>query len=186
VGIADDSKGHRVYWPGKCSVTVERNVYFEPGTLSGDSFEGENEDAFSETNPINASERTATSSPEDLDKPKPDGAVILPVTEAPTADTTHPIVSKEPQRHPQRERKLTRYLRDLTEGVGRVSARPSDPSIPRGIQAPSKRRAVTVEDVPDEGGEAGGVDEYALVAETSDVEGLEPRDVREAKRRPDW
>ena len=29
VGYSDESKGHRIYWPGKHRVTVERNVTFD-------------------------------------------------------------------------------------------------------------------------------------------------------------
>ncbi|KZT18324.1 hypothetical protein NEOLEDRAFT_1184393 [Neolentinus lepideus HHB14362 ss-1] len=81
------------------------------------------------------------------------------------ARTKRPL--SEPVERPKRDRKPSRYVRDLTSGEGSTSAKPADPSVPVGLQVPS--RSVTIEDVPDEGDEAGGV-EYALVAETSEVE----------------
>ena len=44
VGYDDKSKGYRVYWPGKNRVSVERNIYFDQGTLlklKKVAFEGE-------------------------------------------------------------------------------------------------------------------------------------------------
>ena len=33
VGYSNESKGHRVYWPGKCCVTIECNVTFNAPIL---------------------------------------------------------------------------------------------------------------------------------------------------------
>jgi hypothetical protein len=33
MGYSDESKGHRVYWPGKCRVTIEYNVTFDESVL---------------------------------------------------------------------------------------------------------------------------------------------------------
>jgi len=58
VGFDDESKGHRIYWEGKWSVTVERSVRFVPNEVSGGwdmPLEGELED-FEEREPPEASD----------------------------------------------------------------------------------------------------------------------------------
>ena len=41
MGINEQSKGVRIYWPDKRSVTVERNIYFNKSTTSASHLEGE-------------------------------------------------------------------------------------------------------------------------------------------------
>jgi hypothetical protein len=41
LGVDEQSKGVRVYWPGKQSVTVEHNVYYDPMAPSISQNEGE-------------------------------------------------------------------------------------------------------------------------------------------------
>ena len=41
VGVDDESKGARIYWRDTKTVTVERNVYFDPTSASVDRLEGE-------------------------------------------------------------------------------------------------------------------------------------------------
>src|SRR6266478_6411755 len=43
LGVDEQSKGARVYWPDKRSVTVERNVYYGPLDLSTMRNEGEDD-----------------------------------------------------------------------------------------------------------------------------------------------
>ncbi|KZT18555.1 hypothetical protein NEOLEDRAFT_1032506, partial [Neolentinus lepideus HHB14362 ss-1] len=175
VGISDESKGYRVYWARTRTVTIERNVYFDDSGASEGRFEGEIVEDFEDISETpSAPKETLTdsaSTPELVPAPmltrKPRTRCLLP----------------EPVERPRRERKPSRYIRDLTSGEGSTSARPSDPSMPVGLQVP--RPSVTIEEVPDEGDEAGGV-EYALAAETSEAEALDPRDLREARKRPDW
>src|SRR5688572_24065794 len=45
MGIDETSKGCRVYWPDRRTVTVEHNIYFNNvDAASGPGFEGENEE----------------------------------------------------------------------------------------------------------------------------------------------
>jgi hypothetical protein len=41
VGVDDESKGARIYWQDTKTVTVERNIYFDPTSASVDRLEGE-------------------------------------------------------------------------------------------------------------------------------------------------
>ncbi len=96
-------------------------------------------------------------------------------------------------------RKPSCIVKELQTGVGVASTRRSDPVIPRGISVPGSF---------DEGEEVEAVDmvagawsveaglpalreswvgfEVALAAETTDSEALEPHNLAEAKRQPDW
>ena len=94
---------------------------------------------------------------------------------------------------PKRDRKPSRTLRELMEGVGVSSARRTDPKFTAGTQLPGG--------FGEEGEQAGGVWlvenvfdeledsewlEHILAAEVAEAEALEPRSLAEAKRRPDW
>jgi hypothetical protein len=105
----------------------------------------------------------------------------------------------EPQpQHTTRLQKLSRIVRELQAGVGVASSHPSDPIIPRGINVPGSYGEEEEESVDMAIG-AWSVEtglptlreswlrlEVALAAETMDSEALEPRNLVEAKRRPDW
>lgn len=88
-------------------------------------------------------------------------------------------------------RKPSQCIQDLIEGHGTTSARPSDPTVSAGIQLPP-----VVEEAPNQVLEGEGLadwmmladfeEEYAMAAEISEVEALEPRSLAEAKCRPDW
>ncbi len=80
-----------------------------------------------------------------------------------------------PLRRSSRIRQPSHYVRDLQSGKFVTGDRAS--AIPRGIQAPNND--VIPEMVED-------VNALALAAATSDVEGMEPSSLAEAKRRPDW
>ena len=54
VGYDNRSKGSQVYWPEKCMVMVEWNVYFNSSVADSDHLEGEEEEVLVEpvkTNP---------------------------------------------------------------------------------------------------------------------------------------
>ncbi|KZT24201.1 hypothetical protein NEOLEDRAFT_1041462, partial [Neolentinus lepideus HHB14362 ss-1] len=171
-----------VYWPRERTVTVERNVYFNDSASAEGGFEGENAEDFnvsSETPSALHESRTETKSED------PQLQTLLTYLKPPKPKLNLPLHPHDasPVQHPQCDRKPSRYARDLMSGEGRSSSKPGDPNIPVGLQVPTC--SVTIQEVPDEGDEAGGV-EYALVAETSEAEALDPRDLREARRRPDW
>jgi Reverse transcriptase (RNA-dependent DNA polymerase) len=88
-------------------------------------------------------------------------------------------------------RKPSQRVRDILEGRGATSARPSDPIVAAGVQVPpiaeeAPAQVLEGEGITDWMMVADFVDEYVMVAEMSDFEALEPRSLTEAKRRPDW
>ncbi|KAI0060480.1 hypothetical protein BV25DRAFT_1807234, partial [Artomyces pyxidatus] len=178
VGIDNTSKGVRVYWPESRTVTVERNVYSEP--LSSARLEGERldvpdaQDELAETPDTTPDSPTATTPLDpipDLAVPSPPSPIPLPVPEP-------------AEERSRRVRMPSRYVRDLREGLGVTLARPSEQGFARGLQVPD----AVAEDAGDVGAVDAGWDglEYALVAEASEAEALEPRTLAEARRRPDW
>ena len=106
-----------------------------------------------------------------------------------------------PEPQPERTsclRKPSRIVQELQAGVGVTSSRPSDPTIPKGVPIPG---SFSEEDENEANMAAGAWSvktglptlrenwpgfEVALVTKTADSEALEPRNLAEAKRRPDW
>jgi len=194
IGPDVDAKAHRIFWPRPGNVTVERNVYF--GTSA--QLEGEEENL-----PVASSEQPAA-------PPSPSNSNITLMPEMPTleeADDDDAKPEAEPQQQQQQQQKPpkpprrsgriwqpSRIIRDLQSGKGVTLARTDSPNVSMGLAIP---------DPADENGdEAGGVWfvidgspalledfdglEQTFMAETADAEGLEPRTLAEAKRRPDW
>ncbi|KAJ3741612.1 hypothetical protein DFH05DRAFT_1578878, partial [Lentinula detonsa] len=171
IGVSDATDGdksYRIYWPDTRRVSTEHNVYNDKTSAEIVRVEGENWD------------------------------INLPI---PSMPPPTPIDVDVPQQrdpsppHSHRIRKPSQRVRDILEGRGRSSARLQDPDVPMGVQLP------TVPEAPVPAEEFEGEDEaalamlledetflveYAMVAETSELESLEPRSLTEAKRRPDW
>jgi len=107
-----------------------------------------------------------------------------------------------PEPQPVRSTRLhkpSRIVKELQTGIGAASTRRSDPVIPRGISVPGSFDEGEEVEVVDMVAGAWSVEaglpalreswvgfEVALAAETADSEALEPRNLAEAKRRPDW
>ena len=83
MGISEDSKGVRVYWPTTKTVTTKRNIYHDKTSLSVSHLEGEEWDGFVETK---------------TDNPLPKDEPILPPasTETPTPDVPDPSNDQKP------------------------------------------------------------------------------------------
>jgi len=112
------------------------------------------------------------------------------------ADDATSDVAPEPEIQSKRVRKPAQRVRDLLEGRGVTSELPNAPKIAQGVQLPTPKTAVDLEtlfagvfeDVEPNGAKM-AVDfsaEYAMAAEISEAEALEPRTLAEAKSRPDW
>src|SRR6202041_84263 len=76
------------------------------------------------------------------------------------------------------------YVRDIREGVGSATGLTGKDKLPPGLQAP-------LPDSPPEANlvwesEIDGLAVHAFAATMADVEGLEPRNLVEARRRPEW
>jgi hypothetical protein len=173
MGFDEQSKGHRVYWPGKRIVTVERSVTFSPAEISihdadePSSFEGES---------VGNAKRSVTTASDDKE-------AELERHDAPADAVTppepHDEPHDEPPTRPARTRKSTRYIQDILDGKGSATGLRNKPKLPVGLQVPESTDG-------DEAEEAGGVIELAMAAGMADVEGLEPRTLAEAQKRPDW
>ena len=85
VGVDDESRAHRIYWPEKRSVTVERSIKFIPNEVGGEimPFEGENNDFEEGEEPEKDPER-------EVDPDKEDNRPVSPppIEEQPVNDET--------------------------------------------------------------------------------------------------
>jgi hypothetical protein len=174
IGIDERSKGFRIYWPEKKSVTVERNVHFDNSSASASRLEGENWQIIETETNAPANQTPSSNAPIPT-------APSMPHTSEPQSDSDAEAPAK-------RLRKPSQRVKDILEGHGTSSHRPSDPVIPTGVQMPStaEKDILEGEGTADWMLIADEVDGYVLVAETSEVEAIEPRSLAEAKRRPDW
>jgi hypothetical protein len=176
VGVDDESKGARVYWCDTKTVTVERNIYFDPTSVSVDRLEGEDWQFVKTT----TDELTSTPTP------------IFPTVATPPAQSEQIVSAPAKDEHEEDEpcakhtRKPSQRVLEILSGRAVSSSCPSDPIIAPGIQVST---AVVEEPEGEETSDVLMADnfvEYAMVADMSEVEGLEPRSLAEAKRGPDW
>jgi len=165
LGIDEESKGIRVWWPDTKTVGVERNVYYDNSCSSASHFEGEND----------GREFVETRADEPFVSPEKSPTVtkIPPETpETPSATQTVAVPVPDPEPREKRARKPSQRVQDILEGRAESS------KVARGVQLPTQEV---------EGGQsADWVDEYALAAEIGETEALEPRTLAEARKRPDW
>ena len=199
MGIDEQSKGVRIYWPDTRTVGVERNVYVDKTGASASRLEGEEWDGFNETNtdtpviPVNPP--IIPTNPPDLDNaqnpPDPTPVDLQPNSEIPSeADET----PSEPELRPKRTRKPTEHVRDLISGKAVSDNRPKlGRKIATGVQLPTEN--IPEETAPANRDEIDGgkfglaadfVDECCMVAEMRESEALEPWNLKEARSGPDW
>jgi hypothetical protein len=176
LGIDERSNGCRVYWPDKQTVTTERNVYFDKTQASVECLEGEDWD-FVEPSPDSL---TSAATSNDASPPSA-SAAPPPVPAQPEA----PPGDDVPSRH---VRKPSQRIQDILTGCGVTSTCPSNPQLASGVQLPNVNENAELEGegTADWMMAANFAEEYAMAAEISDAEALEPRSLAEAKCRPDW
>ena len=190
MGVAEDSKGIRVYWPDKKTVTTERNIYYDKTGSSVSRLEGEEWDGFVET------KTDKPNIPLSQNKPlSPSASTETPKSDAPDHNNDpspieNPSESEdspsEAEVRPKRARKPAQRVRDLLSGKGFASNLPKGPKIAAGIQSPTPDAPENHTEVALEGEDVDFYDEYTLAAEISEAEALEPQTLKEAKLRPDW
>jgi hypothetical protein len=163
LGVDEQSKGVRVYWPDTRTITVERNTYFDDSSAS--HLEGEHDTVIEmNTNLPNTPEAT---------EPQ-----IIPAR-----DETEP---EDDEGRGKRIRKPSQRVVDLLEGRGTWSNEPANSLVPPGVQLMAEGGADDddltdwLHVVP------AHVEGYAFAAVTGDSEALEPRTLAEAKRGGDW
>ncbi|KIJ38701.1 hypothetical protein M422DRAFT_143340, partial [Sphaerobolus stellatus SS14] len=204
LGIDERSKGFRIYWADTKAVTTERNVYYDRSAMPPSRLEGEDWEFI----------EAKSNSPAVPNNPQSQDPVSIPSTDIPIPSTPIPAdISTPPEptsrteaaqpeeapevipELPKRIRKPSKKVQDILDGKGRTSAKPADPKLPPGVQPPSveleelKRQETQVfegEGMSDWMMAGDWIEEYAMAAEISEVEALEPRSLGEAKARPDW
>ena len=126
VGFDEQSKGCRVYWPKKRTVTVERNVYFDGPKVLPDHLEGEDFEIIEEP-------AATSNSTHDAKQPHhhPTENETFTHKETPADIQEHPV-SRE-----KRIRKPSQRIQDIIDGRGVTSDRPSNPVLAQGIQTPT-------------------------------------------------
>ena len=163
MGFDTESKdGHRVYWPERRMVTVERSV----------SFKFPPDDIVVGVLPLKGEKRDD----ERLTAVEPEERVI-------NSRTTEPTLNTEPalEGRGKRVRKETEYVKMLRDGLG-VAGGNTNGVFPRGMQSGTPSTVV----VGDEDADHATVGiEYAMAIVVENAEGLTPT-YEEARRRPDW
>ncbi|CDO76235.1 hypothetical protein BN946_scf184644.g9 [Trametes cinnabarina] len=189
VGFDTESDAHRIYWPKRRSVTVERSIFF-PETDSDVEvrLEGENEGVSTHldervTSPSLSNSSVRPIPPEISDPP-------TPIVEERAPEPVGRATSQGEVRQSTRVRKESAYVRRLKAGEGTVSGRTGGPVLPRGLQEGTARIEEVNEDeqveivaMVQETEE--DVVELAMAAAMGDAECVEPS-YAEAKKRPDW
>ncbi|TFK50612.1 hypothetical protein OE88DRAFT_1736117 [Heliocybe sulcata] len=146
---------------------------------------GENAEDFDVSNetPSALQKSRAEAKPEDTQDPSNPPESSDNVSIPPPASRMcmkHPTPA--PVQRPQHDHQSSQYARDLMSGEEHTSVKPNNLSIPAGLQIP--RQSFTIKEVPDEGDEAGGI-ENALVAKTGEAEALNPRNLGDVRKHPD-
>ncbi|KAF8221231.1 hypothetical protein L208DRAFT_1329313 [Tricholoma matsutake] len=163
VGYDDTSAAHRIYWPDKKSVGVERNVRFSV---------------------------TYKATPHDKEVRLKGGDVELDEPTAPEDTLTPPIPTpaSKPERCLSHTQKPLQYIRDIQSGKCSAKDLNNQPLMPHGIQIPE----VTIEEVTegknvnDQGELMEEILGIVMTAKMAKAHGMEPRNLVEAKRSPDW
>ena len=168
LGVDDESKGVRVYWPDTKTITVERNTYYDNSSTY--HLEGE------KTVGLTINEMNVN--------PNPD-VVISNANEVPNVPVEDEPEVDDQEGKGRRIRKPSQRVLDLMEGRGTWTDEPTNSLVPPGIQLMAEGGANDEEltdwlVVPDH------VEGYAFAAVIGDSEALEPRSFAEAKRGGDW
>jgi hypothetical protein len=162
VGFDEVSNGHRIYWPDKQSVSIERSIKFDddwvmvPRTVT---LEGE----LAGNKPDDSAPLTQA-----IPDPKP-LALVQPTQDHLRADFEPAPETLTPQQTcPQRIRKESNYVKHLHTGEGMTSSRIT---IPKGLQVVTEKGGVQKGEGGDEArGEMGEKDCEEMAAAVDDLE----------------
>jgi hypothetical protein len=180
--------GTRVYYPDDRTVRVERNVWFDKTQASRERLDGDDWEFVVDTDLPPPADVAPAPLPAPARAPSPIVAEPDPVADPPDVEAPAEPAA-EAELPAKRVRKPSARVMDLLEGRASTSNRRADPVVPRGIRVPE--RVNEADEFEGEGQAewmmaADWVEEYAMAAEMSIAEALEPRSIAEAKRRPDW
>ena len=195
VGFDPESDGHRIYFPDRGIIGVERSIAFEqreravPVVPLTASVQGEQKAVSVESSRVESSrvkssrvespprtDNQHTSPPETTDN-VPTSSNANTDHLGPNFETPNP---QPPPRHSTRQRFESEYFKRLREGEGTVDGR-------RSKETPTAALSEVLHGGRSEG-ESPDDDDliYALVARVSEAEGLDPSTIDEARARPDW
>ncbi|KAF8805142.1 hypothetical protein BYT27DRAFT_7105019, partial [Phlegmacium glaucopus] len=175
MGFDEETRdGHRVYWPERRIVTVERSV----------KFNFDDESVVIGELPLDGGVREMIEPSTSQSIPTDETPNLKAPEEAP--DVTENVTDIEPalmpvERRGQRIRKESEYVRRLREGTGVTGERSRPGLLPKGVQRGSELITNLEE------GKVGdaAIEDYAMATVIGSAEGIEPT-YDEARKRPDW
>jgi Reverse transcriptase (RNA-dependent DNA polymerase) len=182
--------GYRIYWPEKQSVTVERNVTFDPAPRTPTyvdlpTLEGERE---SKSSLVENEGLDDVASIQNA-KGQPPLSAENVTKSATKADENSPGISSkalaQPIRRSERIRKPTEYMRRVLAGEGTTEDEGSH-SLPTGLPTSRIDLGDGKPAATEEANMFWSTDKVAMAAAMTEAEGLEPCDIHEARKRPDW
>ena len=194
VGFDEPSNAHHIYWPEKCSITIEHSVKFDNGDMiippipSALHIQGEKEpenqqrtpkpklDSLTTITTIPKIEiETSQKSPED-----PNSDTKTPEEAPQWLGTPFNCITDELSNAQSRQTRFpTQYIKDIQNGVGSADNQASRPDFPPGMQIPQDK-------VSQIEGEIENQIEYGMAAVISEAEAMDPQMLEEARCRPDW
>ena len=170
----EQSKGSRVYWPEKHTVTVEHSVTFT-GPIVIDGLEGEE-----------------LTEPEHLVKLPSLTPIFKTLTDSdeltPTSVnnlTTEPVVESRPESRPQCVCKLTICL-DVLQGQDTATGLAVHPVMPPSLQDVDLSLNVDMEQEVEGEDHEEDAAEVIMVVDVMNAEASEPKSLAKAKCHPDW
>ncbi|KAF8813522.1 hypothetical protein BYT27DRAFT_7084235 [Phlegmacium glaucopus] len=153
LGIDDESKGVRIYWPDTKTVTVERNVTYDNSSAN----------RFEEEDVTLANIKTIADLPvEDVPKNPPNEAATNPLVDE------NPEIPSDTELPNKRIRKPTQKVAELLGRQGTWSGNGKGTVLAPGIQQPTENWTASMEECEDK---------HAFVAEVSNAEALEPKNL---------
>ena len=189
IGFDETSKGHRIYWPKRRNVTIERSLKFSneeililPNRLDK-QIQGEN-------SPVENASRNMNlqNNPEDKSAPqnKSENSIHTEShqqnleTERNNQDQNPSTSSNQKVNEPtttrsQRIRIPTRYVRDIQSGIGTVDGQTGRNDLPSGIHISKPILEIEGEN------ESEGQIEHAMAADIPEIEAINPISLDEAK-----
>jgi hypothetical protein len=179
LGIDDEAKGVRVYWPDTKTVTIERNTYFD--NSSADRLEGE--ENVEDIEFIEAQDDLSHTNKNIPIAPVPQ---VLSIVQEPQNTHNDAIDAPELTEPSRRTRKPSQKVQDLLEGHGVWTNHTNATRVPTGVQLSVEREADDesfaglLVDIP------AHMEGYIFATVIASSEALEPRSLAEAKRQPEW
>ncbi|OSD00477.1 hypothetical protein PYCCODRAFT_1351367, partial [Trametes coccinea BRFM310] len=139
VGFDEETDAHRIYWPERRAITIERSVKFNvaeaPTDVEVPPLEGEKENQVVETH---LGERDTSPAAEQPSQPLSTTPVAEPIKRAQVLHGPDPLgdgFENATEGRSKRIRKESDYVRRLRAGEGSATGRLGEPVLPRGVQA---------------------------------------------------